>query len=425
MTEAENEALTRVGPGSAMGRVLRQYWLPVALSEQLGDSRPVTPVEIVGEALVLFRDGEGRLGLIDRHCPHRGVDLCFGRLEARGLRCPFHGWKFDIDGQCLEQPGEPASSTMYKRVQTTAYPVIERNGIVWAFLGEGAPPAFPDLDCLRAPSSHVFAFKGLWECNWLQATEIGIDPVHASFLHRFLEDEDPADGYGKQFRDTAANSQIPMTRLLRDFPRPTLSIETTDFGMRIIAERNLGDGDWHVRVTNQIFPCAISIPMSSEINITQWHVPINDHECYWYAMFTSYGAPVDHEKMRSQRLAEHELPTYRPRKNRDNSYGYSPAEQQTLTYTGMGMDINVHDQWAVESMGSIQDRTREHLASSDKAIVAFRRDLQAALTTGISAPFAGRAGPIAIDVLTTEGERDLWKDTDMARRGQCDWDASL
>ena len=139
---------------------------------------------------MLFRDEQGRYGLIDRHCPHRGADLAFGRLENGGLRCAFHGWLFDVAGKCLETPAEPKDSPLCKNVSQRAYPVVEKSGILWAYLGEGEPPAFPEIDCFVAPDSHTFAFKGQIDCNWLQALEVGIDPAHASFLHRFFEDED-------------------------------------------------------------------------------------------------------------------------------------------------------------------------------------------------------------------------------------------
>ena len=148
----------------------------------------MVPVRLLGEDLVLFRNESGDLGLIGRHCPHRGADLCYGRLEDDGLRCPFHGWHFDRSGQCVEQPGEPEGSRMHENIQTKGYPVRELNGVIFAYLGPGEPPALPAFDCFAAPESHVFAFKGLWRCNWLQAMEVGIDPAHASFLHRFLED---------------------------------------------------------------------------------------------------------------------------------------------------------------------------------------------------------------------------------------------
>lgn len=434
-----NDTLTLITPGTPAGAVLRSYWQPAALSEELRGERPVVPVRLMGEDLVLFRDQQGELGLIDRHCPHRGADLCFGRLENNGLRCPFHGWHFNRDGQCVEQPGEPEGSKMHTRIKSTAYPVVEKNGIVFAYLGDGAPPEFPALDCFAAPETHVFAFKGLWECNWLQALEVGIDPAHASFLHRFLEDEDASKSYGKQFRDQAEGTEIPMTQLLRDYPRPEITIEDTDYGMRLIALRRLQDGRTHVRVTNQIFPCAISIPMSREMIITQWHVPVDNESCYWYSMFTSFDKPVNKEKMRAQRLAEHELPTYAPIKNRRNNYGYNPQEQQNLTYTGMGMDINVHDQWAVESLGRIQDRTREHLGKTDVGIIRYRKMLRAAIdsmqkkdtaqkmpmTNGVSP--ASIFGPISNDTITSASDwRTAFMDSDAERRANCSgWNATL
>ncbi len=437
MQQDKNELLTQTGKGTAAGKTLRQYWMPAALSDELDSDRPLIPVRLMGEDLVLFRSDTGELGLIDRQCPHRGVDLCYGRLEEGGLRCPFHGWHFSPDGQCLEQPGEPEGSTLYEKVKTTAYPVIEKNGIIFAFMGEGEAPALADLDCFRAPDSHVFAFKGLWQCNWLQALEVGIDPAHASFLHRFFEDESPEDQYGKQFRDTAADTNIPITQVLRDHHRPEIEAETTNYGIRIKTLRHLDTGQTHVRVTNQVFPCAITIPMSSGMTITQWHVPIDDTNCYWYAMFTSFTEPVDKKKMRDQRLAEHTLPDYAPLKNKANQYGYNPVEQKTSTYTGMGMDINVHDQWACESMGSIQDRTKEHLGTTDKAISAYRRLLLQTIAKvengerdiigAVTAENAGSIkGPIALDAVgsTQDGEA-IWQDGDAKRRADCPWDADL
>lgn len=321
---------------------------------------------------------------------------------------------------------------MHENIRTASYPVVEKNGIIWAYMGSGEPPAFSNLDCFRAPDSHVFAFKGLWECNWLQALEIGIDPAHASFLHRFLQDEDPKDSYGKQFRDTADLTDMPMTQVLREFPRPQIEVEETDTGLRIIALRDLGNGTTHVRITNKVFPCAITIPMSNEMTITQWHVPVDDTRCYWYSMFTSFTKPVDKVTMREQRLKEHRLPDYAPLKSRANNYGYNPDEQDTLTYTGMGLDINVHDQWAVESMGAIQDRRQEHLGKSDAAIIRNRKLLRKAIAED-AAPFAyddnaaaNAMGPRSIDVIARNDEwRDTWHKRDDDRRATCPWPAAF
>lgn len=436
MSQKLNDEITLVGADQPAGRLLRQYWMPAALTEELAGNRPVVPVNLLGEELVLFRDTSGALGLIGRHCPHRGADMCKGRLEDNGLRCAFHGWHFDVTGQCVEQPAEPDGSTMKDKIRTTAYPVVENNGIIWAFMGAGAAPEFPALDCFQAPGAHVFTFKGLWKCNWLQALEIGIDPAHASFLHRFLQDEDPKDSYGKQFRDAAPGTDIPMTQILREFPRPDITVEDTDYGLRLLSLRNLNNGHTHVRITNQVFPCAITIPISNEMTITQWHVPVDDMSCYWYSMFTSFAGPVDKAKMRAQRMQEHRLPDYAPLKNVGNDYGYNAAEQDTLTYTGMGMDINVHDQWAVEAMGAIQDRRAEHLGKSDVAIIAYRRKLRAAIADLAAGKpenlpmgngsLAGVRGPVSIDTIAPNDDwQASWPQADRRRRETCPWDAKL
>jgi phenylpropionate dioxygenase-like ring-hydroxylating dioxygenase large terminal subunit len=436
MSQQKNDEITLVGADQPAGKVLRQYWMPAALSDELMGARPVVAVTLLGEKLVLFRDENGNLGLIDRYCPHRGADLCFGRLEDNGLRCPFHGWHFDVSGQCVDTPGEPEGSRLYEKITTSSYPVVENNGIIWAYMGQGEPPEFPALDCFKAPDSHVFAFKGLWQCNWLQALEVGIDPAHASFLHRFLQDEDPKDSYGKQFRDAAPGTDIPMTQVLREFPRPEINVEDTEYGLRLLSLRDLKNGSTHVRITNQVFPCAITIPISSEMTITQWHVPIDDVNCYWFSMFTSFGNPVDKAKMREQRLKEHRLPDYAPLKNAANNYGYDPDEQNKLTYTGMGLDINVHDQWAVEAMGAIQDRREEHLGKSDVAIIAYRRKLRAAIADMAAGNvdklpmanggLAGVKGPISIDTIAPSDDwQSSWPEADASRREGCPWDAGI
>jgi phthalate 4,5-dioxygenase oxygenase subunit len=431
----QNEFITRVGSGTPAGKLLRRYWQPVALSDELAGTRPLKPVKLMGQDFVLFRDEDGALGMLDRDCPHRGADLAFGRLEDGGLRCPFHGWLFDIKGNCLETPAEPADSKLCSRIKQSAYPVQERSGIIFAYLGEGEPPEFPAFDCFVAPDSHTFAFKGLFECNWLQALEVGIDPAHASYLHRFYEDESPEESYGKQFRGTSADSEMPITKVLRDYDRPELSIEGTDYGLRLTALRKLGDDEkdgTHVRVTNFVFPQAFVIPMSSTMTISQWHVPVDDTNCYWYSIFTSFTGPVDKDQMRNQRLELYELPDYTSRKNKRNNYGYNEAEQRTQTYTGMGSDINVHDQFAIESQGAIQDRTREHLGSTDRGIVLFRRMLVDAIEStqaGESAPMlldaeaaAAMSGPPSIDGISKSGKPDEYcLSADRKRREDSDW----
>ena len=399
-----NDQLTRIGPNSDAGAVLRQYWQPAALTDELKSGKPV-PVNLMGERLALVCDDEGNWQLVTR--------------------------KASADESPVNHP-----QTVVPDPNGPVYRIQEKRGIVFAWLGEGDAPVFPNFDCFRAPDSHVFAFKGLWQCNWLQAFEIGIDPAHASFLHRFLEDEDPDDSYGKQFRDKAADTDIPMTRILREYPRPEITVDETDYGLKITALRHMENEKTHVRITNAIFPETICIPMSREMTITQWHVPVDDENCYWYTLFTSFDKPVSKELMREQRLKEHTLPEYAPIKNKTNDYCYDPLEQQSTTFTGMGLDINVHDQWAVEMMGSIQDRTREHLGRSDVAIIRNRRMLRKAISAMAdgnneallmqSKAAKNIIGPLSNDaVASTEDWRNASVSSDITRRAECPWDATV
>jgi phthalate 4,5-dioxygenase len=435
MSSQQNERLTRIGQGTAAGTLMRMYWQPAALVDELPDDRPVKAVRLLGQDLVLFRDDAGRYGLLDRDCPHRGADLAYGRLEDGGLRCLFHGWLFDVDGACRETPAEPEGSTLCRHVRQRSYPVQERGGIVFAYLGTGTPPAFPDFDCFVAPASHTFAFKGFLECNWLQALEVGIDPAHASYLHRFFEDADPSANYGRQFRGTSASSDVPMTKVLREFSRPTIDVERADYGMRLVARRRIDEDRMHVRITNLVFPHAFVIPLSASITITQWHVPVDDVSCYWYAIFTSFAEAMDKEDMRERRLQLYELPDYKPRLNRRNGYGFDAGDQATRTYTGMGDDINVHDQWAVESQGRIQDRTREHLGQSDKGVALYRRILLEAIEQAEAGKpplmvlgeeaAAQMRGPATMDCIgPADGWDRHWREVEARRRQDSGWAAS-
>jgi phenylpropionate dioxygenase-like ring-hydroxylating dioxygenase large terminal subunit len=436
MKAEQNELVTRIGPGTPCGAVMRSYWQPVALVDEFDPRldprmavRPVKALRILGQDLVLFRDSQGRWGLLDRDCPHRGADLSFGRNEGDGLRCPFHGWKFDAAGNCLETPAEPTGSKLCERVKQRGYPVLEKSGVLFGWFGaEGStPPPFPAFDCFAAPPTHTFAFKGLWNCNWLQAFEVGIDPAHPSFLHRFLADA-PLDAVGenaagKQFRSASAGDiggeRWPMTRIMREFHQPEISFENMPWGMQLTALRPMTEQLTHVRVTQAIFPHTFVIPLSETLTITQMHAPVDDTHTYWYSIFTSFGAPVDKEAMRNQRLQFISLPDYVPKSGRHNMWGFDAEEQLSRTYLGMGEeDINVHDQWAVESMGPIQDRTREHLGTSDKVIMANRRALLKAIETvqaggvapGAADPANASAlvGPDTVDGIAPAGEWPTW-----------------
>ncbi|TAG33102.1 MAG: aromatic ring-hydroxylating dioxygenase subunit alpha [Polaromonas sp.] len=454
MNAEQNEKLTRITPGTPCGQLLRQYWQPAALVDEFDPAldermalRPLKAVTLLGQSLVLFKDATGAWGLLDRDCAHRGADLSFGRLETAaqggGLRCPFHGWKFAADGRCLETPAEPAGSRLCERIAQRSYPVVEKSGVLFAWLGETDRPAppLPAFDCFTAPATHSFAFKGLWHANWLQAFEVGIDPAHPSFLHRFLQDEalnevgdNPA---GKQFRSasvgTAGGEHWPMTRIMREFAQPDIRLESRPWGMQLTALRHMSEALTHVRVTQAIFPATFVIPLSSTMTITQMHVPVDDTHTYWYTFFTSFAAPLDKTAMRAQRQQFITLPDYIPKAGRHNGWGFDPHEQTSTTYLGMGEeDINVHDQWAVESMGAIADRTREHLGTSDKVIMANRRVLLKAIDTvekGGTAPGIADAvlaaemiGPDTVDGIAPAGDwLNWWQSTARAKREGAAW----
>jgi phthalate 4,5-dioxygenase oxygenase subunit len=426
ISQEQNELMTRIGPGTPAGKLLRRYWQPVALVDEMKGERPVKAVRLLGENLVLYKTSN-RYSLMQRHCPHRGADLAYGRLEADGLRCSFHGWKFDAAGKCMETPAEPQGSRLCDHIRTVSYPVVEKSGVLFAYMGEGQAPGFPAFDCFVAPDAYTFAFKGYWDCNWLQALEVGIDPAHASWLHKYFEDEDTAGSYGKQFRGVPADSALPISKVLREYDRPEIRVERTGYGMRLQTLRKISEAQTHIRVTNILFPQAFVIPMNAEMTITQFHVPVDDNGCYWYSIFTSFAGPVDKDTMRSQRLRTYPAPDYKPIFSRANGWGFSADEQKSKTFTGMGFDINIHDQFACESQGVIADRTKENLGSTDKGIVLYRRILLDCIKkneTGQLVVNSDFSGPPTIDgVGPTSGIDDYWKTADEKRRKESQWAA--
>ncbi len=451
MHAAQNELITRIGPGTAAGELLRRYWQPAALLDEFDPrldprmaERPLKAVRLLGQDLVLFRDEAGTLGLLDRDCPHRGADLAFARHEGDGIRCPFHGWKFAASGQCLETPAEPMGSTLCQRVRQRSYPLRVAAGVIFAYLGpeDSTPPELPAFDCFAAPASHSFAFKGLWRCNWLQAFEVGIDPAHPSFLHRYLQDDAlDATGqkeFGRQFRAASAGEvdgeRWPMTRVMREVCSPEIHFDEVAPGLTQLTTLRLINGSLtHVRVTHAAFPQTFVIPLSETVTITQMHVPVDDTQTYWYTFFTSFAGPLDKETMREQRLAHMTLPDYVPQNGRHNGWNFNPEEQRTRTFLGMGEeDINLHDQWAVESMGAIQDRTREHLGQSDKVIMANRRMLLKAIETvrnGGTPPMvldaeqaAALKGPDTVDCIAPAANWQAhWQAAAAAKRAGAGW----
>jgi phthalate 4,5-dioxygenase oxygenase subunit len=363
----ENELVTRVGPGTPMGDTLRRYWMPALLASELPapDSDPVR-VRLLDEDLIGFRDTAGHVGVIQNNCPHRGASLFFGRNEEQGIRCVYHGWKFDVGGQCVDMPNEPAESDFKHKVRATAYPTAERGGLIWAYLGPpDKQPPLPNLEWMRAPAGHSWVSKTFEECNYLQAMEGGLDTSHSSFLHRNLDPEGLAN---PRARSTA----------------PRLEVLNTDYGYMYASIRPLPDEAKNfVRVYHYVMPFyqlrAGGRP--NHVGNTDGHmwVPIDDVTCWAYNFHCATDNPIAYaewqrmEHQMGRGVAEDYIAgTFKLKANASNDYFLSRLRQQTVNYTGIE-GTNTQDFAVQESMGPIYDRTQEHLASADTAIIQMRR----------------------------------------------------
>jgi phenylpropionate dioxygenase-like ring-hydroxylating dioxygenase large terminal subunit len=316
------------------------------------------------QELVLFRDDQGRPGLLALHCSHRGADLSYGRLEDGGLRCIYHGWLYDRDGRCLEQPGEPAGSTFQEKIRHPAYPCQEAAGIIFAYLGPGEPPLLPAFEFLQASLDRALPTKRLHECNYLQGNEGSIDPSHQSFLHRLSSDTRGEHGV-RQILNARATS-------------PIIETEDTDFGVRIYAVRKVGDDQNNVRISNYILPNAAAVAGDKFGYLVQWHVPIDDTHHYRYQLWFRHEMPfTDEERAESSSVTL--LPGFRMTRNVSNHFLQDREEMKSQSFAGLGPNFMVHDACAIEGAGPIQNRTDEHLGYGDRAISAARQMMFKAL----------------------------------------------
>jgi len=367
----ENERLTRVGPGTPMGKLLRRYWIPAVLSEELSE-RDCAPVRVplLGEKLVAFRDTEGKIGLLEDACPHRRAPMFFGRNEECGLRCVYHGWKFDVAGTCTDMPSEPPDSLFKAKVTIPAYPTWEGGGMIWTYLGppELMPPP-PDYELCRAPQTHRFVSKTFEDCNWLQALEGGIDTAHSSFAHNL----DINDKAFLRSRDT----------------HPRLEVDRTDYGYTYAGIRALDTGEQYVRAYHYVMPAMQirgrvsgrkgGIEKIPTINGHLW-IPIDDYTCNVYNFMYSYdpAIPLTKEYVLGLEIAYGRGPddfvpgTYRLKKSAANDYLIDRDLQTRQSYTGI-VGINTQDYALQEGMGPIVDRSKERLGTSDRAIIAARQ----------------------------------------------------
>jgi phenylpropionate dioxygenase-like ring-hydroxylating dioxygenase large terminal subunit len=368
----DNERLVRVGRGKPAGELFRRYWLPVLLSTEIAEvDGPPLRVRLLGENLIAFRDTNGRIGLVDAYCPHRLAPLFFGRNEECGIRCAYHGWKFDVDGNCLDTPSEPGDTALKSRIRITAYPTLDRGGIVWAYLGprEEMPPP-PDYEWLRAPATHRHVSKTFEHCNYLQALEGGLDTSHSSFVH---------------------NNNIQQRELRTQDTAPRIEVERTDYGYTYNSTRNYGGERRYMRIYHFVMPSqqmrggTIARDGTREkvpkLDGHIW-VPIDDEHTFVYNWACSYDetVPLTKEYMEefeafAGRGQNDVIPgTFRLRKNLSNDYLIDRKMQKSSTFTGI-TGLNTQDFALQEGMGPIVDRSKEHLGTSDRAIVVLRRIL--------------------------------------------------
>jgi phthalate 4,5-dioxygenase oxygenase subunit len=378
LSHEENALLTQVGPGTPLGAFLRRYWFPALLSNELptpaGDPKRV---RLLGEDLVAYRAADGQVGLLAEYCPHRGASLAYGRSEACGLRCIYHGWLVGVDGRVLETPPEPPESTFKDRIRHVAYPTREVAGVIWAYMGpvDKLPP-LPRFPWTQAPAEQLAFTKVLQDCSYLQGVEGSIDSSHSDYLH---------------------SSNI------RGRPRdhsPHLETQDTAYGFRYAAIRKPDVGAdklKYVRVTLWVAPFHVLIPPQrpgitsaepgQDVIVHQAWVPIDDEHNYFYSFRYNRNGPLDERHSAQFRMDV----AFRPARNRANLHLQDRAAMRAGSWSGIE-GVNSQDFAVVESMGPIVDRTREHLGASDVAVIRMRRRLLEAVRA-----FQAGGEPLGLD----------------------------
>ena len=377
LSAQENELLCRVEDDAPMGQMMRRHWLPICLAEEVAE-RDGTPVRarLLGENLVVFRDTEGRIGVLDEHCPHRKASLVFGRNEECGLRCLYHGWKFDVEGNVVDMASEPEGSRMRERIKQKAYPAREGGGFIWTYMGPAAEmPKFEPPAWAPTPDTRISIVKMHAACNWAQVLEGSIDSAHSSTLHSTNMPTMAIDGA----KATEENWPRPSTD-----KAPRLQLQPTSFGFRYAAIRkpivNPATHDY-VRITLFVAPFTVLIPPNDRYKLAQMLVPIDDDNTMFYWVAWHETAGIDQDSWRKFCYAQVGVDLdadYRKLRNQSNHYQQDRAAMKAGDFTGI-KGIPAQDMAMWESMGPITDRSDEKLGTSDLAIVQFRRQMLAAV----------------------------------------------
>ena len=390
LSREDNERLTRVGAGTPMGDLMRQYWHPFLYPDELEPDGAPLRIRLLGEDLIAFRATDGTVGLVGDHCPHRGASLFFGRNEEGGLRCVYHGWKFDVNGACVDMPNEPPESNFKDKIRHTAYPCVERGGMVWTYMGpENPPPPLPALEFLDVDDDQRFYWKRVQTCNWVQAMEGDVDQSHNSFLHTWLDTAN----------DTSFRSRITQIRARDRSPR--FEAVETDYGVCVAARRDADEDTYYIRITQFLMPYHTMTGPYGENPMRTWRgwVPIDDENTLVLGVNFHPLRPLqDFERGSGRRpvpgpggyrvrgnvfyvepedrapVTSRPFGAWYPLDSLENDLRVDRHVQKTLTYSGIPV-FWAQDGGTQLTMGKTYDRTQEHLGTTDLGIIRMRRKL--------------------------------------------------
>ncbi len=397
LSTKDNELMCRVGTGTLMGNFLRRFWLPVFPSEDLlGPDCDPREVRLLGEDLVAFRDTSGRVGLVEALCPHRRAPLFYGRNEENGLRCIYHGWKFDVEGRCIDMPTEPAEFnpsaelriSFQDKVRAQSYPIVEAAGFIWAYFGPpGKTPELPHLEWMRLPADHRYMVGYQQYCNFVQAMEGDIDSAHAPFLHGMIAGPEAGNimqrlAAGGGLINTFGRSTESTERgYYSALAPPRWVVEDLPCGVLGANRRDAGEENYYWRVNLFMMPIYTTFPEQSE-NRGHGHIwiPVDDEHTQVWCVTWAPGEPLPQREKDNvlggpfPHIGTLDPATGRLRANRENRFLIDRDYQRTASFTGI-RGVREQDTAVVEGMGGIVDRTREHLGASDSLIIGMRRRL--------------------------------------------------
>ena len=383
LTEAENKTLTETHPSSAMGNLIRKYWQPACLSQELRSDGAPLRIKLLNEDFLAFRDSEGKVGVIEPNCPHRGANLFFGRNEQCGLRCAYHGWKFDVKGQCVDIPNasEQVAIQLKPKAKVRALHIKEQADIVWAYFGEGQAPELPKFEFMQVPPEQRFVSKKFQQCNWAQAVEGGLDTSHFSYLHAGIRDGMKVGLHEVSSRNQVRGDNEPVSlkrlRWLAEDGAPRFTVKAHKAGLLLCAARTGDQGQTYWRMTQFLMPNHSLTPgnFPEDTSLANTWVPIDEHSC-WIFCYAWHPDREIGEKERARLAAGSGIfaevdDDFMPIRRRENDYLISRERQKTVSFSGIE-GISEQDQAIADSQGFIADRTKELLVQTDLGVVRFR-----------------------------------------------------